>query len=89
METKLTLRFDSEIIDEIKRFAESKNISVSKLTEYLFTKVTAKNYKSLEDFPIAKWIDELAEPQNQAKKRNQFIRNFTNQRQLRNDKNIY
>ncbi|HRC31811.1 MAG TPA: DUF6364 family protein [Bacteroidia bacterium] len=63
METKLTLRFDSEIIDEIKRFAESKNISVSKLTEYLFTKVTAKNYKSLEDFPIAKWIDELAEPQ--------------------------
>ncbi len=64
MDAKLTLSFDEEIISKAKKFAEEKGISVSRLTEYLFKRITTqpKNYASIDDIPVADFIWELQEP---------------------------
>lgn len=61
MDAKITLSFNEEIISKAKKFADRHNISLSRLTEMLYQKMTTKNYKSLEDFPISDWINQLAE----------------------------
>lgn len=61
MDTKLTLSFDQEVIEKAKQFAEKNNISLSRLTEYLYSKLTDQNYPSLEDLPISSWVNEVAE----------------------------
>lgn len=61
MDTKITLSFNGEIISKAKKFADRHNISLSRLTEMLYQKMTAENYKSLEDFPISDWVNEVAE----------------------------
>ena len=65
MDAKLTLSFDEEIIAQGKKFAEDKGISMSRLTEYLFKRITTqpKNYASLDDIPVSDFIWELQEPQ--------------------------
>jgi hypothetical protein len=64
MDAKLTLSFDKEIIAQAKKFAEDKGISMSRLTEYLFKRITTqpKNYASLDDIPVSDFIWELQEP---------------------------
>ena len=61
MDTKLTLSLDSEIIANAKQYAAANNISLSKLIEFLLTKVTSKEYHSLEDYPISEWVQLVAE----------------------------
>ncbi len=61
MDTKITLHFDKTVIENAKRFAAENNISLSRLTEFLYRQITSGNYKSLEDFPIADWIHQIAE----------------------------
>ncbi|WP_439487637.1 DUF6364 family protein [Algoriphagus sp.] len=61
MDAKVTLSFDKNVIDRAKSFAEENNISLSRLTEYLYTQITSKNYKSLEDLPVSDWVDFVAE----------------------------
>ena len=61
MDSKITLSFDNHVIEKAKKFAESQQISLSRLTEYLYRKITSESYKSLEDMPIASWINEVAE----------------------------
>lgn len=61
MDTKLTLNFDSDVIEKAKTFAESRGISLSRLTEYLYRQVTSGNYISIDDFPIADWVNKVAE----------------------------
>jgi hypothetical protein len=61
MDTKVTLSFDKDVIDRAKTFAEEHNISLSRLTEYLYTQITSKNYKSLEDLPVSDWVEFVAE----------------------------
>lgn len=61
MDVKITLSFDEEIIEKAKRFADANNISLSRLTEMLFKKMTSGNYKTIEDFPIADWVSQVAE----------------------------
>ena len=61
MDNKITLSFDETIINKAKKYAEGHNISLSRLIEFLLKKVTAKNYQSLEDFPISDWVFEVAE----------------------------
>lgn len=61
MDAKITLSFDEAVIKKAKKFAESHNISLSRLTEMLYQKITSKNYKSLEDLPISSWVAEVAE----------------------------
>ena len=61
MDAKITLSFDESVIKKAKRYAENNNISLSRLTEFLLTKVTSNTYQSLEDFPISDWVNTLSE----------------------------
>lgn len=61
MDAKVTLSFDKEVIDRAKVFAEQNNISLSRLTEYLYTQITSKDFRSLEELPVSDWIDFVAE----------------------------
>jgi hypothetical protein len=61
MDAKITLSFDEKIISKAKRYAEQQNISLSRLLELLLDKITSNNYESLEDFPVADWVKEVAE----------------------------
>ena len=61
MDTKLTLSFNDEVINRAKKYAAENNISLSRLIEFLLNKVTSENYRSLEDFPISDWVNQVAE----------------------------
>lgn len=61
MDTKLTLHFDKSVIEKAKAFAEANNTSLSRLTEYLYRQITSGGYKTLEDFPVADWVNQVAE----------------------------
>ena len=61
MDSKITLSFDENIISKAKKYAESNNISLSRLIEFLLKKITSNNYTSLEDFPISDWVNQVAE----------------------------
>lgn len=63
MDAKITLSFDAEVIASAKEYAESHNISLSRLTEYLYRQLTSRHYKSMEEFPVANWVMEVAEGQ--------------------------
>ena len=61
MDTKITLSFNESVIVKAKKFAEDHNISLSRLTEMLYEKITSGNYKNLEDLPISSWVSQLSE----------------------------
>ncbi len=61
MDAKITLSFDEEVIKKAKRFAEANKISLSRMTEFLFKKITSSSYQSMEDFPLSDWVLQLAE----------------------------
>jgi len=61
MDTKVTLSFNDEIIGKAKQFAEQNNISLSRLTEFLFRQITSGDYKSLDELPVADWVNQVAE----------------------------
>jgi hypothetical protein len=61
MDTKITLSFNKDIIDRAKDFADQNNISLSRLTEFLYAQMTSKNYKSLEELPISDWVNMVSE----------------------------
>jgi Family of unknown function (DUF6364) len=60
MDSKITLSFDKNVIEKAKEYASENNISLSRLTEFLLTKVTSKSYKSLEEYPISDWVTHLS-----------------------------
>jgi hypothetical protein len=68
MAAKITLSFDKKIIEKAKEFAEKQNISLSRLTEYLYAQTTSGDYKTLDELPVADWISILAEGQAEYKK---------------------
>ena len=61
MDAKITLSFDKQVIEKAKLFAESQNISLSRLMELLLDKITSKQYASLEDLPVSDWVNLVAE----------------------------
>ncbi|MFZ5551584.1 MAG: DUF6364 family protein [Bacteroidota bacterium] len=61
MDAKITLSFDKNVIERAKKYAESQNMSLSRLLEYLLDNITSKKYKGLEDLPISEWVDKVAE----------------------------
>lgn len=69
MDAKLTLHFDRDVIIKAKAFAEANNISLSRLTEYLYRNITSGNYKTLEELPVADWVYRVAEGEAQYKRR--------------------
>jgi hypothetical protein len=61
MDAKITLSFDKNIIIKAKSFAESQNISLSRLTEFLYSRIVSGHYKTLEDLPVSDWVSMVAE----------------------------
>ena len=61
MDAKITLSFDEQVIRKAKRYADAQNISLSRLTEFLYSKITSNNYTQLEDLPLADWVNSVAE----------------------------
>jgi hypothetical protein len=61
MDSKVTLSFDREVIRQAKQYAAGQHISLSRLVEFLLRRVTTGEYRSLEDFPIADWVNQVAE----------------------------
>ena len=61
MDTKITLSFNQSIIEKSKQYAADNGMSLSRLIEFLLTKVTTKQYNSLEDYPISDWVNMVAE----------------------------
>lgn len=61
MDAKITLRFSADTISKAKQFADANNMSLSRLTEFLYQKITSNNYQSIEDLPIAQWVNAVAE----------------------------
>ncbi|MES2779721.1 MAG: DUF6364 family protein [Bacteroidota bacterium] len=61
MDTKITLSFDQEVIKKAKQYADDNNISLSRLTEFLYTQITNENYETLEELPISEWVNRVAE----------------------------
>lgn len=60
MDSKITLSFDEAVIKKAKKYAAENNTSLSRMIEFLLQKVTSTRYQSFEDFPISKWVNELA-----------------------------
>jgi hypothetical protein len=63
MDAKVTLSFNANVIEKAKKYADSQGISLSRLTEILLGRLTAGGYTNLEDFPVSKWVDMVAEGQ--------------------------
>jgi hypothetical protein len=63
MDAKVTLSFDASVIQSAKKFAESQNISLSRLTEFLYRQLESKRYQSLEELPVSDWVNMVAEGQ--------------------------
>jgi len=61
MDTKLTLSFDAAVADKAKAFAEANNISLSRLVEFMLSKVTDKRYRTLDELPVSDWVSAVAE----------------------------
>ena len=61
MDAKITLSFDEQVIEQAKKFAQDNHISLSRLTEFLLSKVTSNSYKSLDDMPVSDWISMVSE----------------------------
>ena len=74
MDTKVTLSFDKAIIDSAKRFADKHNISLSRLTEFLYSQLESKTYRSLEDLPVADWVNQVAEGEIVYKRKNKSVK---------------
>lgn len=61
MDAKVTLSFNKGIIEKAKSYAESHNMSLSRMLELILDKITSNNYTSIEEFPISDWVSVLAE----------------------------
>jgi len=61
MNAKLTLQFDQEVIEKAKEFASTNNISLSRLTEFLYRQITQGDYETLGEFPVEEWVNQVAE----------------------------
>ncbi len=61
MDAKITMSFDERVIEAAKLYAAKNNMSLSRLTEYLFRNITQQNYTPIEDLPIATWVNQISE----------------------------
>ncbi len=69
MDSKLTLNFDQKVIGKAKNFAAENNISLSRLTEFLYRKITSGSYQNLEELPISDWVNQVSEGEAEYKRR--------------------
>ncbi|MBK8668700.1 MAG: hypothetical protein IPN89_04230 [Saprospiraceae bacterium] len=79
MDAKLTLSLDQEVINQAKLFAEKNNMSLSRLTEFLYRKLSDNSFSNLEEFPISDWVMMAAEGQAEYKTRPKTSKNLRNE----------
>jgi hypothetical protein len=58
METKLTLRMDSDLIDKAKKWARDRNVSLSQAISGFFESVTSRKATTKEE--IGPWVRSLS-----------------------------
>jgi hypothetical protein len=61
LDSKVTLSFDTAIIEKAKEYAETRGISLSRLTEILLRRLLTGGYTSLEEFPVNDWVSQVSE----------------------------
>jgi hypothetical protein len=61
MDAKVTMSFDTQIIDKAKHYAERQGISLSRLTEILLRKAISGGYRNIEDIPVSNWVNTVSE----------------------------
>jgi hypothetical protein len=61
MDAKITLSFDKSVIQKAKKFADDNHISLSRLTEFLLSKVVKSSYQSIDKLPVSDWIAQVSE----------------------------
>ena len=87
MDAKITLSFESSVIDKAKQFADANNISLSRLTEFLLSKVTTASYKSIDQLPVSDWISQVSEGeveyQRTSRKRKEMRKEFYNKKMVK------
>jgi hypothetical protein len=79
MDIKITLSFDEAVINKAKAFADTQNISLSRLTEFLYSRIVSGHYKSLEDLPVADWVSMVAEGQAEYKTKTRSRKSLKNE----------
>jgi hypothetical protein len=79
MDAKITLSFDEAIIAKAKAFADAQNISLSRLTEFLYSRIVSGHYKSLEALPVADWVSMVAEGQAEYKTKSRTRKSLKNE----------
>lgn len=63
MDAKITLSFDQGVAEQAKAFAASHNISLSRLVEFMLSKVAEKRYRTLDELPVSEWVGLVADGQ--------------------------
>ena len=58
---RLPYLFNKAVIEKAKAYAESQNMSLSRMLEFILDKITTNQYASFEEFPISDWVNTLAE----------------------------
>jgi hypothetical protein len=79
MDSKITLSFDEEVINKAKKFADDQNISLSRLTEFLYSRIVSGHYKSLEDLPVADWVNMVSEGEAEYKTKKRSRKSIKNE----------
>lgn len=73
METKLTLKLDKNIIDQVKIYAKRRNVSLSKMVENYFRLITDENIILKEKFsPIVKELSGIIDLKDEKKIRDDY-----------------
>ncbi len=85
MDAKITLSFDKEVIEKARKYAESQNISLSRLTEFLLRRTISADYRTLEDLPVSDWVMQLSEGKTEYKT-NRRTRKWIKNEYLKNKK---
>ena len=60
MDAKITLSFNASVIAEAKAYAKVKGISLSRLAEYMFSRMTNTQNEELYELPISNWVSDLS-----------------------------
>jgi len=76
MDTKVTLSFDQAVIAKAKAYAEANNISLSRLVEFMLSKVIDQGYRSLDELPVSDWVHQVAEGEATYVRKNAAQRNL-------------
>lgn len=61
MDAKITMSFNEQVIAQAKAYAKENNLSLSRLTEFLLSKVVSGTYKTIDELPVSDWVAMVAE----------------------------